>query len=204
MQNPARLAVTRIEILLGIVVLCGASWLLVPAYGRRGVAQKRQDCLANLERVGQGLASYLKDSGDHWPFVEKLATEPKHAPAWPTLAVILKPYLGENNMALRCPADRRELESDSPLLKKYPASTTWYETEGSSYEWQFSDTYGGKKVGDESLRLAKGFGFGRADQPLIRDFETFHRGDGGGSFNTLNADLKPRPARDSGTLPLSN
>ena len=55
--------------------------------------------------------------------------------------------------------------------------------------------YGGKKVGQESLSRAQGFGFGRADQPLLADFEPFHKGDGGGTINTLFADLKARTAR---------
>lgn len=94
-----------------------------------------------------------------------------------------------------CPADVRRLTADSPLAKKFPGTTTYFATEGTSYEWWFGDIYGGKKVGEETLRKAGGFGMGRADAPLLTDFEPFHKGDDQGAVNTLNADLKPRTMR---------
>jgi hypothetical protein len=97
--------------------------------------------------------------------------------------------------AFHCPADRRILPGDSPLRKKFSEKTTYFETEGTSYEWWFGEVYGGKKVGEESLSKAGGFGMGRADQPLLSDFEPFHSGDDQGAINTLNADLKPRTTR---------
>ena len=121
-----------------------------------------------------------------------------HDPPWMTLPTVLQQFV-ENKESFRCPADRRELSPDSPLLKKHPRNTTWFETEGTSYEWSWGDAYGGKKVGEETLAKAKGFGMGRADQPLLADFEPFHKGDGKGSVNKLNADLKPRTSRDKGT-----
>ncbi len=122
-----------------------------------------------------------------------------HHPPWPTLPKVLDKYLAKTvsgKSAFECPADKRVIDPDSPLAKKFPKDTTWFETEGTSYEWLWGEAYGGKKVGEESLAQAKGFGMGRADQPLLTDFAPFHAGDGGGSFNTLNADLKPRTARD--------
>jgi hypothetical protein len=109
--------------------------------------------------------------------------------------MVLEPYLSGDKEAFHCPADKRVLSADSPLLKTFPSSTTWFATEGTSYEWVMGDAYGGKKVGDESLAKASGFGLGRADQPLLTEFDLFHKGDNEGALNTLNADLKPRTSR---------
>ncbi len=176
-------------------MLCLAGWLIVPAIGRARTGAAREGCLANLGQIGQALGSYLNDHDQRWPYVAKLATLKLHDPPWPTLPTVLAPYLRDDLTVFRCPADDRTLAADSPLRKEFSTGTTWYETEGTSYEYWMGTAYGGKKVGEESLSKASGFGLGRADQPLLTDFEPFHRGDGGGAFNTLNADLKPRTTR---------
>lgn len=139
------------------------------------------------------MTSYFQDNGQRWPFVDKLKTVSVHTPPWPTLPAVLDKYISDRE-AFHCPADERVIDPESPLATKFPKETTWFETEGTSYEWLWGEAYGGKKVGEESLAQAKGFGMGRADQPLLADFSPFHAGDGGGTFNTLNADLKPRTA----------
>lgn len=195
-QPLIRKAVTRIEVLLGLLVLAGAAWLLLPSIGSSKVVENRALCLANLDAIGKALTSYLVDSDQRWPYVAKLTTVELHTPPWPTLPNVLDKYLGGNRAVFHCPADQRVVQPENALTKKFPSQTTWFETEGTSYEWLWGEAYGGKKVGEESLAQAKGFGMGRADQPLLADFAPFHAGDGGGSFNTLNADLKPRTARD--------
>lgn len=182
--------------LLGLLVLAGAGWLIGPAWrGGAKVAAKRTACLANLSKIGSALNSYLEENGQRWPYVDKLATVSTHAPAWKTLPVVLEKYVTDREI-FHCPADKRRLDDDSPLAAKFSAQTTWFETEGTSYEWLWGDVYGGRKIGEESLAQAKGFGMGRADQPMLSDFAPFHTGDDGGSFNTLNADLIPRTAHD--------
>ena len=70
--------------------------------------------------------------------------------------------------------------------------TTWFETEGTSYEWKHGESYGGKKVGQDMMSNARGWGLGLADQALVGDFELFHGSGGRTWFNMLTADLKPR------------
>ncbi len=190
-----RLGVKRIEIILVVAVLCMAAWLVVPAIGRSRTAARREACLANLARIGEAFGQYLSDHDQRWPYVAKLASIKTHEPPWPVLPTVLGKYISDDLEAFHCPADRRTLSSDSSLRETFSARTTWYETEGTSYEYWMGNAYGGKRVGEESLSKASGFGLGRADQPLLTDFEAFHEGDGGGSFNTLNADLKPRTTR---------
>jgi hypothetical protein len=173
----------------------------------------------NLGQIGAAMTEYLADSGNRWPYISKLESVRTGAPPWPTLPQLLGKYVADPRPmvevpekefqkkspapnfqehpidAFHCPADRRILADDSPLRKKFPEKTTYFETEGTSYEWWFGDAYGGKKIGEESLGKSTGFGLGRADQPLLSDFEPFHKGDERGAINTLNADLKPRTTR---------
>jgi len=189
-----RRAVSKIEILIAAAVVAVAAWLLVPRLVERDTAARRERCLANLGQIGRALTAYLDDNDQVWPYVSKLSSVKLHEPPWPTLPELLAAYVADLDI-FHCPADERALAADDPLAKVFPGTTTWFETEGLSYEWMWGEAYGGQKVGAESLAKARGFGLGRADRPLIGEFEPFHGGDGGSGFNTLNADLKPRSAR---------
>jgi hypothetical protein len=181
--------------MVAVGALCLAAYFIVPALRRASIGADRERCLANLGRIGQALDSYLADHDRCWPYVAKLDSMKMNAPPWPTLPAVLAPYTGDHPDVFHCPADRRRLAPDSSLAARFPTKTTYYETEGTSYEWHWGSSYGGQQVGQESMSRADGFGLGRADQPLLSDFEPFHQGDGGGSFNTLNADLRPRTTR---------
>lgn len=192
-----RPGISRIEVLVGGIVLAVAGVLVLPTLGSGRVAERRAACLVNLGEIGKALTAYLNDSGQVWPYVSKLRSVQLHQPPWPTLPEVLEKYVAGRKDVFACPADRRELADDSPLRKEHGKRTTWWQTEGTSYEWMMGEGYGGRKVGEETLVKAKGFGMGRADMPLVAEFGAFHEGDGGGSFNTLNADLKPRTAKDN-------
>jgi type II secretory pathway pseudopilin PulG len=194
-QSQAGRAASRVELLLVVVILCAAGWFIVPAISESKTVAARQECLANLGQIGKAMKAYLTANDNTWPYVAKLRSSKLHDPPWPTLPVVLESYLPADPSPFRCPADRRTLSADSPLLSKFSSRTTWFETEGTSYESWMGDAYGGRKVGQETRSEAKGFGMGLADQPLLLDFELFHEGPGGGSFNTLFADLVARPAR---------
>jgi len=159
----------------------------------------RTVCLSHLSEISAALAAYQTSNDNHWPYIEKMKSTSVHTPAWPTLANALKGYGDITPEAFRCPADTRTLADDSPLRAKFGKKTTWFETEGTSYEWMFSDAMGGRKVGDEAF--GKAARMGKADLTLLRDFEAFHTGDDSGTFNTLNADMKVRTARVSRPRP---
>jgi len=157
-------------------------------------AENRAKCLDNLKEIAAALTGYHQANDQRWPYIEMLRTAPVNSPPWSSMADALKPHLADPARSLHCPADIRVLEDGSPLLSKYSRKTTWFDTEGTSYEWMFGAAYGGRRVGEEEFgRLMR---LGRADQFLLRDFDTFHTGDDAGTFNTLNADLKPRTSRD--------
>lgn len=190
-----RTGVTRIEVLTAIVVSMVAAWLIVPALARSRARADRETCLSNLTEIGRAVESYLTANQQRWPYVSKLRSYKLHDPPWPTLPEVLAPFLGESPAVFRCPTDNRELPGDDPLAKRFARVTSYHETEGLSYAWYWGEARGGRKIGEESLSDAKGFGLGRADQVVLRDFEPFHVGDGGGTFNSLFADFRARPTR---------
>jgi hypothetical protein len=196
LQDFQRQGITRIEVAVALVVLGGAAYFLLSPMRASRTETQRAGCLAELGQIAKALQAYLKDQGDTWPYVSKLKTFDVHTPSWPTLPTVLMPYTSGNPDVFRCPADRRTLASDSPLAKQFSIKTSWFETEGLSYEWMWGEAYGGKKVGQEDRSKAGVLGgLERADQPLLADFEAFHAADGGGAFNTLYADLRARTAR---------
>lgn len=191
------MGLSRIE-WLAVVFMLALAMALVVYLSPSGedAAARRAACVANLSRIGQAMASYLEASDDHWPAVAKLESLAVHDPPWPMLPEVLKPYL-KGMGVFRCPADSRTLAPDSRLAQRFPRRTTYFDTEGTSYEWLFGENYAGKKVGTELMSRSEGFGLGAADQPILRDFDLFHTGDGGGPLNTLYADLNARSARGS-------
>lgn len=194
-QSPRRKGITKIELLCSVLVLTMLVLFLRATASTSGrVAAQRTACLANLAAISQALQAYLADNDHRWPAVAKLASIKTDSAKWPTLPEVLDRYAKDRNV-FHCPADRRTLSDDSSLRSKFSVNTTYYATEGTSYEWWFGEAYAGKKVGEESLGKSGGFGMGKADQPLLSDFEPFHAGDELGAINTLNADFKPRTSR---------
>ncbi|MCZ6699212.1 MAG: hypothetical protein O7D94_09810 [Planctomycetota bacterium] len=195
-----RRGLSRVEVVAIVFVVCAIAIFMIPlASGSRNVAARRTACLSNLSEIGKGLSAYLADSDDRWPYVAKLRSLSRHDPPWPTLPTVLGNYVTDNDVTdrevFRCPADIRTLSDGSRLAGTFPAETTYFATEGLSFEWQFGEIYGGRKLGEEMMSRPEGFGLGPADQPILRDFELFHEGDDGGSFNTLFADLRARSSR---------
>lgn len=180
---------TRFEIFVLLVVLGLTAYLAVPAWQARRAKAMEAACLSNMKAIGAGLADYLEANDATWPYVGKLNSFSRRDDAWPTLRVVLAPVV-ETDAVFRCPADSRIVE-DAALRAKFGADSTWFETEGLSYEWIWPEAYGGRRVGQEKLSRLSGRGKGRADQDLLRDFEAFHVGAGGA--NTLYADFVARP-----------
>lgn len=160
---------------------------------RKWRAAERIYCQQNLLRIGRAMEAYWQISDRHWPWMSKLPSSDIHDPAWPGMAAVLGPFAENDLSAFRCPSDRRRLAESDPLRGTYPAATTWFETEGTSYEWLLADVYAGKPVGREAAGGRRAIGGGPADQPIMWDFEPFHGGRGTpGSLNILYADLKVR------------
>lgn len=148
----------------------------------------RVACLSNLTAIGTALSGYLEDNNATWPYIDRLRSFSRFDKPWPTAPVVLKSYVKSED-DFHCPADSREVTDDA-LRAAYGDDSTWYATEGLSYEWIWPEAYGGYRVGGEKLSRLGGRGKGRADQDLLRDFESFHVG--AGRANTLYADFVAR------------
>jgi len=172
-----------------VSAIAAASAALALRKSRTNAARKQ--CVANLQRVGQAISSYWTESNRTWPFIAKLPSSDLHDPPWQGMAAVLGRHVGTSE-AFHCPADRRTLADEEPLRKKFPARTTYFETEGTSYEWLLM-VYGGRPVGKETVTGKRAFGGGAADQPIMWDFEPFHGGTNvAGALNILYADLAVR------------
>lgn len=180
---------TRFEIFVLLVVLGLTAYVAIPEWRESRARAMQATCMSNLRAIGVGLSGYLEANDSTWPSVDKLLTFSRREPPWPTLRVVLESYV-QGDAVFRCPADSRQID-DEGLRSKFGSDSTWFATEGLSYEWLGGDAYGGHRVGEEKLSRLAGLGKGRADQDLLRDFEAFH--DGLGGSNTLFADFEARP-----------
>ncbi len=198
LSNRKRKAVTRLEIIAAVWVVALVAYVCVPAINESRVAAMRAQCLGNLSQIGIALSKYMNDHDQHWPAVAKLRSVKvgSASDAWNTLPGALAAYLPIDSPAYHCPADQRRVSEDA-IPGDIPKGKTYYETEGLSYEWWWGEARAGRRIGEESISKAKGFGFNRADQHVLTDFEPFHDGDDGGTINNLFADFVARTSRSS-------
>jgi prepilin-type N-terminal cleavage/methylation domain-containing protein/prepilin-type processing-associated H-X9-DG protein len=151
---------TLIEMLVVIAIvaaLAGIAWPLTSSF----IAKSREAaCLNNLRSLAVGLQTYIQEHNDHLPTLE--AGRKSKTEDVPTLDTVLLPYF-ESAEAFKCPADSKQ-----------------YETTGSSYLW--NTTQSGLLISQLSF-------FGIKDRPdkipLITDKEAWHLG----KVNFLYADL---------------
>ncbi len=179
---------SRFEIMVLGVVLCLGAYVYVPMHLAQRDRARATMCLENLREIGTALGGYLPAHDAQWPYVGKLKSS-----EWPTLPNVLRGMDDSSDDIFACPSDARTLADDDSRQSEFGSSTTWFATEGLSYEWVWPQAYGGRDVGDEALSKASGEGKGRADQDILSDFEVFHNW----GLNTLFADLAARPPRDA-------
>lgn len=187
---------SRRDLIVVVVALLAAGAIGLPVMQRMTRESRRQRCLSNLDVIGRAFSEYAAQSGGKWPWVAKLPSMDDHQPAWHGLPEVLRPFMAGQADRFRCPSDTRTLDEGSPLRSKFGEHTTYFETEGTSYEWVLQGLYGGQPVGRDPLSRSDGLGMGPADQPIVWDFGPFHaHGHETGAFNILYADFKARPER---------
>jgi len=190
-----RRGLARGEVVLIAAVMAAGAAVVWRGAGRSGGAAARAACRANLEAIGRALSAYVAQNDQRWPAVARLPSMEYHDPRWPGLAEVLAPLIPERGV-FRCPGDERVLDESSPLRAQFPARTTYYETEGSSYEWVLQELRAGQRVGRDPLARASGAGLGPADQPIVWEYRPFHGSAGEpGAFHVLYADFVVRPSR---------
>jgi hypothetical protein len=148
------------------------------------------------------MQSYLYQSNDTYPWAAEMRSlEPELAAIqgrepWSALSEVLLQHTGNVIEVFRCPSDRRRLDKDDPheagLIGEYPVVTTYFATEGLSYEWR--SQYNGKQPNRDMFTDKEGLKLGAASSPLLYDFEPFHgKRTDPGSVCILFADLHALP-----------
>lgn len=202
MCRRGRRGFTLIELLVVVSILGLLTAFMTPMARRARIVSRRTKCLANLHSVGQALQNYMYQSNDTYPCaaemrsIDRLLAEQEKRQPWPALSEVLLPHAGNVKEVFACPADRRVLHADDPheamLLADYPADTTYFATEGLSYEWR--SQYNGKQPHRDIFTDPHGLKLGPASAPLLYDFEPFHgRAHERGTMCMLFADLHAAP-----------
>ena len=151
---------TLIELLIVIAIIAALAGIAYPI--SRSVIAKSHEaaCLNNLRSLGVGLQTYIQEHNEHLPVLE--AGRKSKTEDVAVMDTVLLPYF-ESPAAFQCPSDRKQ-----------------YETTGSSYLW--NSTQSGLLVSQLAF-------FGIKDRPdkipLITDKEAWHLG----KVNFLYADL---------------
>lgn len=160
MQSKRQIGFTLVELLVVIAIIGLLVSILLPAFGRSREAAKRVVCRTRLHGVAVTLRAYLNDSDDIMPIAARM---PTINTGLPRFADVMKRYIDGSEKSLRCPSDIRRHPD-------YPDTDTYYESEGSSYE--YNQSLGGREV-DESF-LSERFGWNEAQIPVMYDYDMFH------------------------------
>ena len=158
---------TLIELLVVVAIISILAAILLPVTSRvRGYARKTH-CLANLSQLGKATDLYTDDY-EHWYPCASCMPSTEPSPGLPRIRDLLVFYASPE--IFECPDDR-------PTDPEYTFGS-YYEGEGSSYEWAESCNH--LKTG-QPIRYAP---FKLKDIPILRDYEPFHKR--GGSAIGIN------------------
>lgn len=137
---------TLVELLVVVSILGLLIAILVPSLSGARRSAKRVACGANLRSIGHGLRSYLNDSNDFLPVVERLPSIPFDASnPRPSIATVLLPHIRKNaetnkdpdealkkagDEVFKCPADVPGVDKERSPENR---SKSYFQTENSSY-----------------------------------------------------------------------
>jgi prepilin-type N-terminal cleavage/methylation domain-containing protein/prepilin-type processing-associated H-X9-DG protein len=156
---------TLIELLVVMAIIALLVAITFPALSKARRKAQATHCVSNLHGLGQSFMMYLGDSKGIMPLVAQMPSLGLND--LPPIAEALESYLGTPK-ALSCPADPEQ---------------TWFQREGSSYE--YNSNLGGRKIDNGWMAGLLGV----ANVHVMFDFEAFHGLSGAkGARNYLFAD----------------
>lgn len=194
-------AFTLVELLVVIGVIAVLIGLLLPSLSKARKSSERTRCLSNLHQISVAYQLYLHDSRQRVMRINPLPTETGLVPyRAPSLVEVLNPYLSTTpthltptgvpagSDAFECPSDQLNAKDTAASALTLPPNvtvTTYFDAEGSSYEYNFyfnaisvdPDT-GVNRVWNQVLAEAQSprqfLPLAPADLPLLLDFGAFH------------------------------
>lgn len=172
---------TLVELLVVIGIIALLMGILLPVMGKVRIAARRTACAAQLKDIGNQFNMYLNEHKGRLPRVNAdgstYGTPQDMVPGALPMALLLKPYNGGAYKVFWCPADfivNNTIETDfhqntaadedvglagtgMTMIRKN--ADTWYETVGSSYEYNSRfNSQGQVDIADTDRRLMQTFG----------------------------------------------
>lgn len=148
---------TLVELLVVISVIALLSAILLPVTARMRSNARRIRCVNSLDQLGKAINLYVDDHEQWYPCASCMpSTEPPNG--LPRICDLLARYAGSEIF---------ECLDDRPLDPAY-GHGTYFEGEGSSYEWAelLNHRKAGRGLGHPFLKIEM--------IPILRDYEPFH------------------------------
>ena len=186
LAGPTQVGCTLIELLVVISITALLVVILVPSLASARRQSKKSVCLSNLKQIGTGMRAYLDENRNFYPYasmlpsVEADVANLEGRSPYVSLPEALEDQLRGGAKVFRCPADRN-------TLMDQPYTPTYFESEGTSYEW--ISEHNGQKEEQDPMNVS----LGRKSSQLVWDYEPFHGGPNkAGSHHVLYVDLSVR------------
>mgnify|MGYP001308195578 CR=1 FL=1 len=151
-------AFTLIELLVVIAIISILAGLLLPSLGNAKRSALSTACLNNLHQIDIALHLYVEDNKNHLPFCALL---PSQSTNLASISKTLYPYAPNSNL-FKCPADH-----------------TLFDTEKTSYEWNYflngASFTNPEEWSDVTRAIVVTVFGGKKNTPLIGDGMAFHK-----------------------------